>query len=189
MWDNVSLHLYPPGPRVRFTLPSSSSSGSLGGFINSSFAGEFHRSASSPHSLFALGNNESGFQFPAAFAPLRSGENIMEQRSGSNRSLAVPSYEGSLCDSVSEKEFRLITEAFQRARVHLVHVVCRAQTHCSRDMLWHRLLIGGIGEEEKDGTKKGRKRSEVRRSGSDYNVKAHWMKGLVTLYPGAEQVS
>ena len=77
----------------------------------------------------------------------------MEQRSGSNRSLAVPSYEGSLCDSVSEKEFRLITEAYQRARVHLVHVVCRAQTHCSRDMLWHRLLVGGIGEEEKDGTK------------------------------------
>ena len=113
----------------------------------------------------------------------------MEQRSGSNRSLAVPSYEGSLCDSVSEKEFRFITEAYQRARVHLVHVVCRAQTLCSRDMLWHRLLIGGIGEEEKDGTKKGRKRSEVRRSGSDYNVKAHWMKGLVTLYPGAEEVS
>ena len=113
----------------------------------------------------------------------------MEQRSGSNRSLAVPSYEGSLWDSVSEKEFRLTTEAFQRARVHLVHVVCRAQTHCSRDMLWHRLLIGGIGEEEKDGTKKARKRSEVRRSGSDYNGKAHWMKGLVTLYPGAEEVS
>ena len=178
------------GSRVRFTLPSSSSSGSLAGFINSSSPGEFHRSASSPHSLFALGN-ETGFQFPNSIIQSRSDENIGEQRSGSNVSFiqALATYESSLSDSVSQKETRLLTEAFQRARVHLVHEVCRAQTHCNRDMLWHRLLLGGTGEEEKDATKKSRRRSEMRRSGSDVNLKLNWMKSLDTLYPGAEQVT
>jgi len=83
----------------------------------------------------------------------------------------------------------MLNEAFLRARGHLVHVVCRAQTHCNRDLLWHRLLAGGTGEEEKDGGKRGRRRSEVRRSGSDYSLKLTGMKGLDTLYPGADQVT
>ena len=179
----------PAGSRVRFTLPSSGSSGSLAGFINPPSPGEFHRSASSPHSLFILGN-ESGFQFPNV-TQSSSDENIAEQRSGSNLSFtqALASYENASSDNVSQRESRLLTEAFQRARVHLVHVVCRAQTHCNRDLLWHRLLVGGTGEEEKDGGRKGRRRSEVRRSGSDFNVKLNWMKGLDTFYPGAERVS
>ena len=172
------------GSRVRFTLPSSSSSGSLTGFINPPSPGEFHRSASSPHSLNILGS-ESGFQFPM-FNSSRSQELIAEKRSGSAQELT--SSENTSSDNVSQREFRLLTEAFNRARVHLVHVVCRAQTHCNRDLLWHRLFVGGTGEEEKDAGKRGRRRSEVRRSGSDYSVKGNWMKGLDALCPGTEQV-
>ena len=172
------------GSRVRFTLPSSSSSGSLTGFVNPPSPGEFHRSASSPHSLNTLGS-DSGFQFPI-FNSSRSVERIAEKRSGSAQELTTN--ENASSDNVSQKESRLLTEAFNLARVHLVHVVCRAQTHCSRDLLWHRLFAGGTGEEEKDGGKRGRRRSEVRRSGSDYSLKASWMKGFDALCPWTEQV-
>jgi len=177
------------GSRVRFTLPSSSSSGSLAGLFNPPSPGEFHRSASSPHSLFTLGN-DSGFHFPNVIQS-HSDENIAEQRSGSNVSFtqALATYEGVSPENVSQRESRMLNEAFLRARGHLVHVVCRAQTNCNRDLLWHRLLAGGTGEEEKDGGKRGRRRSEVRRSGSDYSLKLTGMKGLDTLYPGADQSS
>lgn len=175
------------GSRVRFTLPSSSSSGSLAGFMNPPFPGEFHRSASSPHSLFILGS-DSGFQFSNVTSS-RSDENIAEQRSGSNTSFtqALNSYENASSENASRKETRLLTEVYNRALIHLVHVVCRAQTHCSRDLLWRRLLVGGTGEEEKDGGRKGRRKSEVRRSESDYSLK-NWMKGLDS-YSGAEKVA
>lgn len=134
--------------------------------------------------------NDSGFHFPNVIQS-RSDENIAEQRSGSNVSFtqALATYEGASPENVSQRESGMMNEAFQRARGHLVHVVCRAQTHCNRDLLWHRLLAGGTGEEEKDGGKRGRRRSEVRRSGSDYSLKLTGMKGLDTLYPGADQVT
>ncbi|KAL9950647.1 hypothetical protein ACROYT_G043176 [Oculina patagonica] len=154
------------GSRVRFTLPSSSSSGSLG-VLNPPSPGEFHRSASSPHSLFTLGNDNGSqvFNFHAS----RSDENIAEQRRDSLPTLLpLPAnYEESSPDNASQRESRLLTEAFNRARDHLVHIACRAQTHCNRDLLWHRLLVGETEEEEKDRAKRMRRKSVMRKSNSE----------------------
>ena len=178
----------PLGSRVRFILPSSSSSGSLG-IPNPPSPGEFHRSASSPISLFALGH-ENGSQVFNITAS-HSDENIAELRRDSLPTLLpLPvNYEDSSSDNASQRESRLLTEAFQRARDHLLHIACRAQTHCNRDLLWHRLLAGESEEEEKDGAKKTRRKSVMRKSNSELSLKQSWMKGLDPLNPEDEQVT
>ena len=182
--------LFPPlGSRVRFILPSSSSSGSLG-VPNPPSPGEFHRSASSPHSLFTLGNENGGSQV-FKIAPSRSDENIADQRRDSLPTLLplAANYEESSPDDVSQRESSLLTEAYKRARDHLVHIACRAQTHCNRDLLWHRLLAGESEEEGKDGAKKTRRKSVMRKSNSELSLKQSRMKSLDPLDPGTEQVT
>ena len=184
MCDLKSRVLFPLlGSRVRFTVPSSDSSGFPVPYLPS--PGEFHKSASSPHSLFALGY-EGGSQIFNVTAS-HSDESIAEQRRVSLPLAA--NYEESLPENVSQRESRLLTEAFLRARDHLVHIACRAQTHCNRDLLWHRLLAGEPEEEEKDGAKKTRRKSVIRKSNSELSLmKQSWMKSIETLNPGAEQV-
>ncbi|KAJ7386497.1 KICSTOR complex protein szt2 [Desmophyllum pertusum] len=168
------------GSHVRFTVPSSDSSGFLVPYLPS--PGEFHKSASSPH----LGY-EGGSQIFNVTAS-HSNENIAAQRRVSLPLAA--NYEESLPENVSQRESRLLTEAFLRARDHLVHIACRAQTHCNRDLLWHRLLAGEPEEEEKDGAKKTRRKSVIRKSNSELSLmKQSWMKSIETLNPGAEQAS
>lgn len=120
----------------------------------------------------------------------RSDENIAEQRWESLQTLLpLPAnYEESSVDDSSQRETRLLTEAFQRARDYLMRIACRAQTHCNRDLLWHRLFAGETEEDEKDGGKKTRKKSVIRKSGSESSLKQSWMKSFDSLNPGAEQV-
>lgn len=120
----------------------------------------------------------------------RSDENIAEQRMESLPTLLpLPAnYEESTVDDSSQRESRLVTEAFQRARDHLMRIACRAQTHCNRDLLWHRLFAGETEEEEKDGAKKTRKKNVMRKSGSESSLKQSWMKSFDLLNLGAEQV-
>jgi len=123
-------------------------------------------------------------------ASSRSDENIAEQRMESLPTLLpLPTnYEESSVDDSSQRESRLLTEAFQRARDHLMRIACRAQTHCSRDLLWHRLFAGETEEEEKDGTKKARRKSTIRKSSSESSLKQSWMKSVDSLNPRIEQV-
>lgn len=159
------------GSRVRFTLPNTASSGHLSETVTSASPGEFHRSASSPHSLFLLGS-ESSVQYPNMTS--FSEENIVER---------------SAFDNACHRESNLLTEAFNRAHDHLVHVVCRAQAHCNRDLLWQRLLVGGTGREERESGRRGRRRSEVSRTGSDASVKLKWIKAVEALKLASDQVT
>lgn len=120
----------------------------------------------------------------------RSDENIADQRMESlSTLLPLPAkYEESSVDDSSQRETMLLTEAFQRARDHLMRIACRAQTHCNRDLLWHRLFAGETEEEEKDVAKKARRRSSMRKSSSESSLKQSWMKSYDSLNPGAEQV-
>ena len=120
----------------------------------------------------------------------RSDENIAEQRMESLPTLLpLPAkYEESSVDDSFQRESKLLTEAFQRARDHLMRIACRAQTHCNRDLLWHRLFAGETEEEEKDGAKKTRRKSTVRKSSSESSLKQSWMKSFDSLSPGIEQV-
>lgn len=174
------------GSRVRFTLPSNSSGESLGS-LNPSSPGEFHRSASTPHSLFTMGYENSSQFFHVTSS--RSDENIAEQRMESLPTLLpLPAkYEESSVDDSSQRETRLLTEAFQRARDHLMRIACRAQTHCNRDLLWHRLFAGETEEEEKDASKKTRRKSTIRKSSSESSLKQSWVKSYDSLSPGIEQ--
>ena len=97
-------------------------------------------------------------------------------------------YEEELPENVALPESTLLKEASLRGRDHLVHIICRAQTHCNRDLLWHRLLAGETGDEEKDGGKKSRRKSVMRKSNSETSLKQSWAKSLDTLSPGADQV-
>ena len=163
--------------RIKFTIPSSASSSQLSTDILPSSTG-FHRSASSPHSLYAMGSDSGGvFAHPSSSL---FNDNIKEHR---RESLPAPSSftsstDGSSNVKLSQREVRLLTEAYLRARDHLVHVVCRAQTHCNRDLLWHRLFAGGPGEEEKDGPRKGRRRSDVKKAGLDLTANGNWKKSF-----------
>lgn len=158
--------------RVRFNLPSTATGGHFSEFMTPPSPGEFHRSASSPHSLFILGS-DSSLQYSNLTSSL-SEEHIVEQSAVNNE---------------SQRETKLLNAAFNLAHDYLVHVVCRAQSHCNRDLLWHRLLVGGTGEEEKDVGKRGRRRSEVKRSGSDLSVKLKWMKAIEGVILASDQKS
>ena len=185
--QNKGIFISLLGSRVRFTLPSNSLGESLGAPKPSS-PGDFHRSASTPHSLYAMGCENSSQFFHVTSS--RSDENIAEQHVESLPTLLpLPAkYEESSVDDSSQRESRLLTEAFQRARDHLQRIACRAQTHCSRDLLWHRLFAGETEEEEKDGAKKSRRKSTVRKSSSESSLRQSWMKSVDSLNPGIEQV-
>ena len=103
--------------------------------------------------------------------------------------LPIPTkYEESSVDDSSQRESRLLTEAFERTRNHVMRIACRAQTHCNRDLLWHRLYAGEAEEEERDGAKKARRKSTMRKSSSESSLKQSWMKSVDSLNPGIEQV-
>ena len=170
--------------RVRFNLPMGSSQG----IPNLPSPGEFHRSASSPHSLYALGHEGGSqiFNVPSS----RSDEKIGDH----HRDVLPPfaptpeHYEEELPENVALRESKLLKEASLRGRDHLVHIICRALTHCNRDLLWHRLLVGETEDEERDGGKKSRRKSVMRKSSSETSLKQSWAKTLDSLNPGADQV-
>jgi hypothetical protein len=92
-----------------------------------------------------------------------SDENIADVKK--SLSVSPHSYSSSalsILDGRSTREIALLNESSQKAHDHLLHVICRAQTHSKRDLLWYRLLSGGTGEEDKE-TKKTRRKSEFRR--------------------------
>lgn len=171
--------------RVRFNLPTGSSQG----IPSLPSLGEFHRSASSPHSLYALGHEVSSKILNVTSS--RSDEKIGDyHRNVLPPTAPIPEhYEEELPENVALPESTLLKEASLRGRDHLVHIICRAQTHCNRDLLWHRLLAGETGDEEKDGGKKSRRKSVMRKSNSETSLKQSWAKSLDTLSPGADQMS
>ncbi|XP_031552514.1 KICSTOR complex protein SZT2-like [Actinia tenebrosa] len=117
----------------------------------------FHRSASSPHSLNKMVleiANSSMFQS-------HSEENIAK-KSLSARPHLYSSGAISSLDGRTTREIALLNESSQKAHDLLLHVVCQAQTHCKRDLLWYRLLSGGTGEDDKE-RKKTREKSEHRK--------------------------
>lgn len=162
--------------------------GSSQGIPNLPSPGEFHRSASSPHSLYALGHEGGSqiFNVPSS----RSDEKIGDHHRDVLPPFApIPEHsEEELPENVALRESKLLKEASLRGRDHLVHIICRALTHCNRDLLWHRLLVGETEDEERDGGKKSRRKSVMRKSSSETSLKQSWAKTLDSLNPGADQV-
>lgn len=102
--------------------------------------------------------HETGF---SSVPQSHSEENIAKKSlSGSPHSYSSGAL--SSLDGRTTREIALLNESSQKAHDHLLHVVCRAQTHSKRDLLWYRLLAGGTGEDDKE-IKKTRRKSEFRR--------------------------
>ncbi|XP_020912267.1 KICSTOR complex protein SZT2 isoform X2 [Exaiptasia diaphana] len=134
-------------------------------------AQSFHRSASSPHSLNKMVQEIT----KSSITQSHSDENIPESKKRLGTS--PHSYSSgaiSTMDGRSTREVALLNESSQRAHDHLVLVICRAQTHSKRDMLWFRLLAEGTSDEEKEAKK--RRKSEFRRPVPD--LAANWSSGI-----------
>lgn len=131
----------------------------------------FHRSASSPHSLNKMVQEVTKSSIPQS----QSDENIADAKKKLGTS--PHSYSSgaiSTMDGRSSREVALLNESSVRAHDHLIHVICRAQTHSKRDMLWFRLLAGGTGDEDKEAKK--RRKSEFRRPLPD--LAENWSTGI-----------
>ncbi|XP_048580524.1 KICSTOR complex protein SZT2 isoform X3 [Nematostella vectensis] len=164
-------------PRVHFALSTSHSSSNLAEQDTNEKSHviaetqPFHRSASTPHSLYQLAANPSRLPGGALY---HSEEDIAVKKK--SMSLSPRSQSASLLstlDGRTNHELALLTDASNRAHDHLLHVVCRAQSHSKRDVLWYRLLSAGTGE---GGDGKKRRKSEFRRPGAD--LAASWNSGI-----------
>ena len=118
-----------------------------------------HKSVSTPHSLYSMDTEL------LALSSSRSDDDLSE--------ILVPD-DG----TDSTPEGMLLLEASHNVQAYLKHVIARAQTHCTRDLLWMRLLAGVQGSEaDKSEQKRRRKISDCKRQSAD--LSAAWLEANI----------